>query len=148
MKFQTRICACCICTYRYSRGWENSATRAEFLRGARPLSLPIARRGICLTALPIYPDLTERYCAVSCLFLCTEVQLTFHPMESPRLDLKQNGYGILRTHTWRAVPQMNQVRWLSDRINDEYPQIVKFIPGKTCVIYTGHAGAAKRTRLI
>ena len=30
---------------------------------------------------PIYPNLAERDCVISCLFLCTEVQLTFHLMD-------------------------------------------------------------------
>ena len=30
------------------------------------------------------PDLAERYCVVSCLFLTAEIQLAFHPMEPPR----------------------------------------------------------------
>jgi hypothetical protein len=55
--------------------------------------------------------------------------------------------GDLRTYTWRRISQMNQMRCLS-KVNDEYPQIIKFISGKTCVIEAGYACAAKRTRLI
>ena len=55
---------------------------------------------------------------------------------------------ILRTRIWRTVSQMDQLRWLPGCIDDQYPEIVKFIPGKTCIVEAGYAGAAKRTGMI
>ena len=46
-----------------------------------PRARPSAWRGIFLPSLPIYPNLAQRNRVISCLFLCTELQLAFHPMD-------------------------------------------------------------------